>query len=246
MTATRVPDELTPLWTDALIAALAEGYTLAMRSQPTAGCLAVLMSQVCLETGNGKKIHNHNWGNVKRAADWEGLYCSYKCDEIFDADVAREALRRGPCTVSPWRDTGMKRVVLFPEHPWAEFRAFATAADGAAQYVEFLSCRERYQPAWSRAYHGDASGFSHALRVAGYYTADEVTYTRGICSIAARVLPACQRVMEAAAHGLSAEDIARINGLVGDTIASSVIWNSERHHDASGASDTEPAPPLEA
>lgn len=214
MTATLIEDRVTPLTTEGLINALADGYSITMGSDPSPKCLSVLTAQACLETGNGKSLHCFNFGNVKAAADWDGCVCMYRCNEIIGGKVQ-------------WFD---------PPHPQTRFRAFLTAAEGAAEYVAFLATRERYRAAWSRAYAGDAEGFSRSLAKAGYYTANVESYTRGLVSIAARSFPACVRILADEHHGLTDEDREHIDGLVALTLSDAAFRRVE---------ETEPFP-LEA
>jgi hypothetical protein len=240
---TLVEDRLTPLSIDHLISALADGYRIVLGSDVEAPCLAVLTAQSCLETGNGQKVHNWNFGNKKKPKDWDGLYAHFKCDEIFDAPTAKRAQKLGPCVVQDWRGGPLKRVVLLPPHPWSAFVAFATAAEGMADHVKLLACVERYRAAWSRAFHGDAAGFAHALRVARYYTADEEPYTAGLVSIAKRVEPACVR-LTTGEHGLTDEERAHVEDVVARTLVESLeALDAPDEPDApDGAADTEPPP----
>lgn len=226
-----IADRQTPLATDRLLEALAVGYRRAMGIDPEAHCLACLGAQVCLETGNGAKMRGFNPGNRKLPKDWDGDYAQFKCDEIFDTATAEQARRLGPCVVQPWhaaKDGSARfRVVLLPPHPWSSFVAFRTAEEGMADYVGLL-CR-RFPTAWSRAFHGDADGFSRALHLGGYYTADEDAYTRGLVSIAERIRPMCERIASRDFPDMTDEERLGVESLVLLTLAQSL--------------DTEPPPP---
>src|SRR5581483_3549948 len=145
---------------------------------PTARTLAVLGAQLCLESGNFERAHCFNWGNWKLPQGWDGYYCQYECDEIFDQATAQRAQEFGPCQVSLWKGGPKWRVVLFPPHPWSSFCAFTDADEGAARYVELLALSARYVTAWHHAILGDPENFSRWLSARGYYTADVDTYTR--------------------------------------------------------------------
>lgn len=220
-----IPDRLTPVSVEQLIDALRAGYVLTMGSEPAPSCLACLGAQLCLESGNGQKAHCFNWGNKKLPAEWDGFWTTFWCDEIFDLATAKRAIQLGPATMQRWKpdDPGPERyrVVLQAGHPWARFKAYETAEDGAADYVAFLCQKELV---WTAAYVGDASRFSHELRRAKYYTADEKTYTAGLVSIAKRIRPACDQVLLSLGHGLTDEDRAEIEGLVALTLADSLGW----------------------
>jgi hypothetical protein len=219
MTAQFIDDLLTPVSVDALLLALHGGYVRVMgAATDKVPCLAALGAQLCLESGNGQLAHRFNWGNRKRPADWDGLFTRFQCDEIFDRQTADRAKTLGPCAVTLWRGGPLYRVVLFPPHPWSEFVAFVTADEGAADYISLLACSDRYRAAWHCAYAGDAAGFSLALGRAKYYTADVEPYTKGLVSIAARILPACERIANGLDHGLTDEDRAFIEATVYETI----------------------------
>jgi hypothetical protein len=63
-----------------------------------------------------------------------------------------------------------------------QFRAYASADEGAKDYVQLL--RGRYGEAVSAAQRGDASGFVRALKHRGYFTGDPAAYERNIVSLA--------------------------------------------------------------
>jgi hypothetical protein len=201
MSATLIPDMLTPLSVEEMLSALADGYSLVMGDDPSAKCLAVLGAQVCLETGNMLHVHRHNWGNVKCSADWNGFYCMFRCNEVIGGKVR-------------WFD---------PPHPQTHFRAFLEAYEGAREYVRFLALRPRYRAAWSRAFHGDPDRFVLELGRAGYFTANPDTYARAVVSIAGHIRPACERILGTPDGGLSDEDRDHVSQLVAVT-----LWDSAR------------------
>lgn len=207
MTATLVDDQLTPLPVADMLDALADGYAMVMGSDADAKCLAVLGAQVCLETGNMAHVHCHNWGNVKRSADWDGLYCMFRCNEIIGGKVL-------------WFD---------PPHPQTHFRAYAEASEGAKEYVKFLATRDRYRASWSRAYAGDADGFVRALGKAGYFTANVDSYAKAVFSIAKRLAPVASRVAANAAGDLDDTERAHIGELVTLTLSESARGMYEHH-----------------
>jgi hypothetical protein len=73
-----------------------------------------------------------------------------------------------------------------------KFRAFATLADGAYDYLQFLS-RDKYALPWSFVLLGDADKFARALKTKGYFTADVDEYAHGLRSLAAEYLREAQR-----------------------------------------------------
>lgn len=233
MSAVRVQDHLTPLGEPELVRALLSGYRLTMGGTATAECLAVLAAQLFLESGRGQKAHCFNWGNRKAPTNWDGLYCAFRCDEIFDGPTADYAKRLGDCLVQPWRNdsrTGkpLFRVVLPDTHPWARFCAFESAEEGAADYVALLACNDRYRAAWGLAFKGDADGFGRAICLAGYCTADPAVYSRGVVSIAAALLPMCRAVLAGDEHEFTDDEVFNITAAVSNTIAADFVWNHDR------------------
>jgi hypothetical protein len=228
-TPTFVEDRVTPVSLDELHRALASGFEIVLSSAfPSAEAMACGAAQLRLECGNGAKNHLFNFHNEKLGPDWDGLYTQYRCDELFDAQTTTHAQRLGPTVVSKWKDGPLWRVVLIPPHPWSSFVAFENATEGAARYIEFLSCRERYRKAWHALYSGDVRSFGHELRAAGYFTADEETYTRGLVQLASESLPACRAILAGDTHTFTPEEITNTLALVEATVAET-IWNHGRH-----------------
>ena len=62
------------------------------------------------------------------------------------------------------------------------FRAYGSIDEGAQDYISVLS--HRFGAAFSKAQAGDIDGFAHALKQAGYYTANETDYASALHSIA--------------------------------------------------------------
>jgi len=64
-------------------------------------------------------------------------------------------------------------------------RAYANQFDGAFEYIEFMvrGNRGRFAPSFARMLAGDAAGMVHAMKVAKYFTADEVPYAAGVISL---------------------------------------------------------------
>lgn len=154
-----VKDKLTPISEFEAGCALHEAWYKIYDEYPTINSLALLWAQCALETGRWKSIHNFNWGNIKRSGNED--YCMYRCNEIINGNLE-------------WFD---------PPHPQTFFRAYLTVTEGAYDYVKFLSQKLRYKTAWAAVIIGDPVAFSHSLKIAGYYTADEAQYTKGIVSL---------------------------------------------------------------
>jgi hypothetical protein len=232
MKARFISDALTPMTPNELVAAMAVGYEGALRTTPSVVCLALLVAQACLETANGKKIHCWNLGNVKASPTWEGAYTLYECDERFPIDTAQAYLFKpaprsdGSGRPSAWLKSrnadGTWTVGFAPDHAQCRFRAFESAEEGCAEFVDFLASNERYRRAWTAAYRGRGPDFVLELGRAKYFTADVATYTKAVVSIAARVRPACEKALGLPGLDLTDADREHVASLVALTLAADV------------------------
>jgi hypothetical protein len=139
--------------------ALKEGWKLNFNQQPNIDSLAILWSQVCLETARGSKCKNFNFGNIKKTKDHK--YCMFRCNEVINGKIE-------------WFD---------PPHPQTHFNAYDNSVLGAQEYINFISKRERYKLAWEQLLKGDPVRYCMELKKAGYFTADLVHYTKGVSSL---------------------------------------------------------------
>lgn len=156
-------------------------------SNPTDEVLALALAKTALETGRWSSIWNGNWGNVKAADTFEG---QYTCITL------NECLVRGGKTVTVWfapegelsasPSQGGKLIAapmaVPPGHPQTRMRAFANNYDGVDQYVDFVASG-RYGKAWAALLTGNALSYVHELKVAGYFTAPESEYVKGVASL---------------------------------------------------------------
>lgn len=134
--------------------------------------LALLWAQSALETGRWKIIRNFNFGNIKKK--WANPKYNIKGDEHkFTMFATGENL---------WNQAKRKSEYHWfePPHIQTHFRAYDTLIDGAEDYLLFVSKNKRYAKAWQEVLNGDPRAFSHELRAAGYYTASEELYTKGV------------------------------------------------------------------
>jgi flagellar protein FlgJ len=110
-----------------------------------------LIAQAALETGWGKHVmrradghSSFNLFGIKADARWTGERVTSETIEFRDGLMRKER---------------------------ATFRAYASLAEGLADYANFLQSNPRYQEALNKA--GDAVGFAQALAAAGYATDPE-------------------------------------------------------------------------
>ena len=197
---TRLPAKRTKVTPEELYAALAR-----LAPELSRDALLVLLGHWGLETGDGAGCWGYNLGNVKgRPGGSDGRsWQFFACNEILapsaaNAIVARagdreprrseddpaafgrpefDKVSKSAVTTST---TANGQVVLwaFPPHPVCCFRAFRTLEDGAKDYLEIL--KKQFGSSWPFVIAGDTAGFSHALKLKGYYTADESHYTKAL------------------------------------------------------------------
>jgi len=110
-----------------------------------------LIAQAALETGWGKHVMSRPDGHssfnlfgIKADTRWTGERVSSETIEFRDGLMRKER---------------------------ATFRAYASLAEGFADYADFLQSNPRYQEALNKA--SDAGGFAQALAAAGYATDPE-------------------------------------------------------------------------
>ena len=161
MKATIVPDLLTRCDAPTYLRAIRSGLETLSGRTPSTAHVAVLTAQSALESGRWRSMHRFNPGNIKASPTYEYLYCQFRCNEVIGGKVL-------------WFD---------PPHPQTNFRAFMDLDTGVLDYLRFLADRARYRPAWEAAASGDPVRFVHALKTAGYFTADEAPYLRAVVSL---------------------------------------------------------------
>lgn len=167
-TQTELPNKLTVVTADEAAKALAEGYRRVEGTKPKASVLALLLGQWALETGNGKYVHNFNFGNVKR---YSGAphYQYFACNEIING----------------------AEVWFYPPAPECSFAAYTNAADGAEAYVRILKRRDSW---WKGLQSGDINVFNTALSTAPkYYTANPALYLKGLSDRVATYAPQAKK-----------------------------------------------------
>jgi hypothetical protein len=148
-----VEPKLTAVSRGDLRAAIARAHTRVTGQAPSPGLLDILTAHASLETASGAKMFNFNFGGIKGQSA-SGETARYKTHEVIDG-----------------KDTVVRD----------GFRAYGSLDEGAADYVRLM--RGRFGAAVSAAQGGNVDGFAHALKQAGYYTADEHTYASALHSL---------------------------------------------------------------
>lgn len=143
-----------------LVKGFIDGWTKQFNELPSKETVGVLYAQNALETGGTTFMWNNNIGNVKY---------------VYNANDTGEYMM----LKNVWEIVNGQKVIFQPPHPATWFRSFPTLADGVAYHLDFLKNR-RYANAWSAVVSGNPAAFAHLLRLAGYYTAPEADYIRGM------------------------------------------------------------------
>ena len=151
----------------------------------------ILTAQTGLETGWMSQCYGWNLGNVK-SREGDGYdYQFYACNEILSLAQAQKYVAKDPTTakVTTVRSDGKAIIWFYPDNPGCRFRAHQSLHEGALDHLRLLV--RRFEKAWPEVIEGDVRGYSHALRLQKYYTADEASYTKtleGCFKIAAKAV----------------------------------------------------------
>jgi hypothetical protein len=155
---------------------------------PAAPVLALALGKTALETGRWQSMWNSNWGNIKCSDKYEGFYTCIVLNEVIPGRGVVWFDPLGELTGNPAKGGRLANLLsdanrtVPPGHPQTRMRAYQTPSEGALDYCRFVA-GGRYAGAWSLLLDGDAAGYVHALKQAGYFTADEETYKRGVVSL---------------------------------------------------------------
>jgi len=186
------------------------------QTQPNKNAILCLMAQSALETGRWKSIHCFNFGNIKSSLSDGRDYTFFACNEYFELERAKKyAAESALAKITNIRSDGLAVIWFYPDHPVSRFRAYKTLDEGASDYMLLLYTR--YKRAWTSVLNGDPVGFSKALKQQGYYTADEIPYTKGLKSLFDEFSKL--HINEEDLPILSDEQARRLNALVAMSLA---------------------------
>lgn len=177
-----VPPERTPVTRAQLRESLGRAWTRQTGTAPSERTLDVLTAHASLETGNGNRMYNFNFGGIKGTSP-AGLTTGAMTHEVIDGQ--RTQVR-------------------------AFFRAYRNLDEGAEDFVGLL--QRRYGEALSAAAAGDPDAYAHSLKVRGYYTGDESDYAntlRGLMGLPPGARPAATGDMDPARFSTTVE-LARV------------------------------------
>jgi hypothetical protein len=183
---TELPDRITIVTPEEAAKFMAEGYKLVTGRYPTPQVLTLLLGQWAGETGNGKAIHNFNFGNTKRTANSQ-YWQQFPCGE---------------------NDANGVSVMYYPPNPVCHFAAYPTGAEGAVAFIQTLKRRENW---WNGLHSGSVKGFVDGLakRPYAYFTADPGHYLKLVKDRAAKFAPLGQK------YGVGGSDVGFPLFLVG-------------------------------
>jgi len=181
-----VEPQRTPVSVSDLRAAIGRAYQRVTGHAPSARIVQSLTAQASVETGSGRAMYNFNFGGIKGAGP-EGQTASCMTHEVIAG-----------------KDVTLRQ----------NFRAYSSLDQGADDYVRVLVAK--FGGALPSAASGDLSGFAHALKQAGYYTASESDYASALKSVGgaatASVDARSQEILPvpAASSFASSADVARL------------------------------------
>lgn len=212
-----LPDQITAVRTEDLYRELASAWLNTMPIRPTKSSIALLVAQWALETGWGGSMHCFNVGNIKSSQKDGRCWTFFPCGEELPEATAvrmREAapllvvIRRVYKKEVDGKEISLASVYFRPKHPVTRFRAYRTARAGVLDYLMLI--RNRFKAAWPAVLQANPAGFSRALKMAGYYTADEKEYSTALVGIHTKL----RKVLENAEFpALSAAEEAEIRAL---------------------------------
>lgn len=150
-----IPNKITPLLPEETASALSLGYKKVVGKTPSAAILKLLLGQWAFETGNGKSIHNYNYGNKKATGNDDYQY--FRCSEIVNGQT----------------------VFYDPPHPACRFAAYRTSTEGAEAFIRLLQKRPNW---WNGLHTGTVSGFVSGLSAQpyAYFTDNPTIYAKGL------------------------------------------------------------------
>ena len=218
--AKELPDKKTPAPKEEVIKALWQAWEDYFHEIPKRESIWILTSQWALETGWGKSMHCFNYGNVK-SREGDGFdYCYFACNEILKKATAEKYQASSPQTakITRYRSDGTAIIWFYPKHPGCRFRAFETIREGAIDHLSLI--HKRFSRSWPAVLAGDPALYAHMLKLQGYYTADEASYTKTLVSVFGMVsrikvdYKALEAPPEKKQEGLSESQKRRILNLV--------------------------------
>jgi hypothetical protein len=173
--AAMIPARRTVLSRAEAARAIRDAFARVFGEAPSPETLAILVAQSALETGHWRSMWCWNFGNIR--GSFRGAWTSFRAGEIVDG-----------------------REIFLEAGPANKFRAYASAAEGAEDFVRFLGTAtrpgqsNRYASAWAAALRGDAMTFALELGRAGYYTASREKYAATVRALVDVMRATCAEI----------------------------------------------------
>jgi hypothetical protein len=181
-------DELTPVEFDDAVKIVRPGLKSLTGTDQPVNVVALVLAKMTLESGRKGTLlftsgHCGNFGNIKAGPDYEGMYTLYPCNEILNGEVkwfvpGGRLDKKGGTIIAERYDVPPKG----EGHPQCRFRAYANEVDGIYEYLDFIWL-EKYRDARDALLTGNPTAYVHALKLAGYFTADEAEYAKGVVGL---------------------------------------------------------------
>jgi len=130
------------------------------------------------------------------ANEWRLRYFEEPSPELLSLLMAQWALEvaRGKSMYNwnPGNLTTHSGAYYLNGDPKYHYKSYSNLYDGIDGLLDW---HYNHPPVWSALKSGDARGFGHALKGAGYYEADEGTYSNTLAGLAAEFLPTIRSMM---------------------------------------------------
>lgn len=153
------PTERTLIPNKDFIKALMKEWNKMFGELPSKETVCVVYAKYMIETG-GKNIWNYNFGNIKKSLT----------DAHQDGYVQLAGV---------WEIINGKKVIFPKEHPQSYFRWYPNLEAAMHDYLILISS-PRYKTSFAALKLGSPTAYAHALKMAGYYTADEKIYASSV------------------------------------------------------------------
>lgn len=241
-TPQELEDKLTPVRSEDLCRELAGVWLDTMPTRPTKASIALLVAQWALETGWGNSMHCYNVGNIKSSQNDGRCWTFFPCGEelpestavrMRDASPSLVVIRKLYSVQVNGQPVSMASVYFRPKHPVTRFRAYRTLRAGVIDYLSLI--RNRFKAAWPAVLRANPAEFARALKRAGYYTADENDYAKGLVGIHSKL---CKVLEHAEFPALSAAEEAEIRALT--ALSLDAIMREQLAPDPDITNDDEP------
>ncbi len=148
--------EKTQMTRETMRDALTSGHLQTFGFDASSERIACSLAMLCEEHANGSAVWNWNLGNIDAGSDWTGDTFALTADEVI----------RG------------NRIAVTKQ-----LRAYTDGHGGGCGFWCFLAAHERFAKVLLAFDLGDPHSAAHALKVGGWYTGSEDSYSHAMMSI---------------------------------------------------------------